>query len=234
MKNITISIIIPCFNHGEFIQEAINSTDLHENDHCEVIVVNDGSTEKSTLLKLEELEKEGIQVIHQSNNGPASARNTGIKVAKGEFLLFLDADNLISPDYFKKALDVFNQNPSVSIVYSDATHFGNIKRTLVKTPEFSAERLLASNFIDTCAFVRKSVFEAIGGFDEKMPVYGNEDWELWIRCWSNDLTFYHIPEPLYYYRVSENSTLTIANQSKNRKALKYKLCIFNICIFNCT
>lgn len=219
MQKVKVSIIIPCFNHGPFLQEAIDSSAWNKNDFCEVIVINDGSTDKKTLDELKIIEKQGVKVIHQENKGPAAARNTGIKNSQGEYLLFLDADNIVSPEYYLKAIQIFEKDPAISIIYSDAFHFGIIEKTLVSTPDFSPERLLASNFIDACAVVRKSAFDTIGGFDEEMPFYGNEDWEFWIRCWSNNLNFQHIPEALYQYRVADESTITKANQAENRKKL---------------
>lgn len=219
MNTIRVSIVIPCYNHGEYLIEAINSTEWKQHDFCEVIVVNDGSTDEHTLEVLKQVESDGVQVIHQKNQGPAPARNAGIHQAKGEFILLLDADNRIDPNYYLKAMEIFEENPSISVVYSNVYHFGVMEETLVELPDFSMDRILSGNFIDACAVVRKSAFEQIGGYDEKMPVFGNEDWEFWIRCLVNGLELKHIKEPLFYYRVAETSMLTMANEKENRKKL---------------
>lgn len=93
-----LSIIIPCFNHGKVIDEALNSVFEQSYNDYEVIVINDGSTDGYTNEKLSELERKGVFVLHQPNQGLATARNNGIKLAKGEYILPLDSDNRLKKD----------------------------------------------------------------------------------------------------------------------------------------
>ncbi|MCH2216304.1 MAG: glycosyltransferase [Flavobacteriales bacterium] len=218
MKKTTVSIIIPCFNHGAYLQEAIDSTQWSHHDHIEVIVVNDGSDDAETLKVLETISSERVSVLHQENAGLAAARNAGISAAKGEYLLFLDADNKIDPKYFLQAQKIFEENADVSVVYSDSLHFGEDDEKLMQLTGLPFPRLAISNFIDACAVVRKTAFDEYGGFDEKMPVMGYEDWELWMRFWKQGVGFYHIDEPLFQYRVSASSMLSNTNKIENRKS----------------
>ena len=95
-----VSVIIPCYNAGEWIDEAVDSVLSQTYKDYEIIIVNDGSSDPLTQEKLRSYESSSIQVIHQENKGPAAARNTGIRSARGEYILPLDADDMLVPDLF--------------------------------------------------------------------------------------------------------------------------------------
>ncbi len=214
---IKTSVIIPCYNHGEYVQEAVASVQIADNPECEIIIVNDGSNDGLTKKVVSDLASERVSVIHQSNKGLSAARNVGIASAKGEYILLLDADNQIDPQYAIKAAEVLDANQETSIVYSDHYRFGSgLEESVFKVPVFSPYRLLAGNSIDACAVFRKSVIDIIGGFDESGMI-GYEDWEFWIRCWSHGFKFHHIQEPLFRYRVEDGSMLSRANEIGNRR-----------------
>ncbi|MFT4524570.1 MAG: glycosyltransferase involved in cell wall biosynthesis [Granulosicoccus sp.] len=216
-QEIKVSVIIPCYNHGAFVEEAVASVQVGKHPICEVIVVNDGSDDDNTEKVVSSLETERITVIHQKNKGLSAARNVGICMAKGEYILLLDADNLIDTQYFIQAIKILDSNPETAIVYSDHYRFGkDLIESVYSVPPFSSDRLLAGNFIDACAVFRKSIIDVVGEFDESGMV-GFEDWEFWIRCWSKGLKFEHIPEPLFKYRVVEGSMLSQVNQHENRR-----------------
>jgi len=200
-----ISIVIPCYNHGIYIDEAIKSVEEYKNNDYEIIIINDGSTDSFTNIRLEELKSKGYNVIFQTNQGLGKTRNNGIKIAKGKYILPLDSDNKIKPEFIIKAIDVLENNSSISIVYSDKHIFGNYN-DLIKVGEFNLSFLLNENYIDACAIFRKKVWNDIGGYDETM-ILGWEDWDFWLSAIEKDFLFYYIPEPLYYYRVLENSMI---------------------------
>jgi glycosyltransferase involved in cell wall biosynthesis len=89
----TVSVIIPCFNHGEFLPEAVASVAAIERPDVELIVVDDGSTDERTCQEIDAIIAQGIKVVRQENKGVAAARNAGVLVAKGQYILPLDADN---------------------------------------------------------------------------------------------------------------------------------------------
>lgn len=220
-NSIVLSIIIPCYNHGKYVQECIASIQYELHDFVEIIVVNDGSTDTATVEVLNSLVTDRLHVIHQGNQGVATARNTGIQAAKGSFLMFVDADNIIDPNYYLKALEHFDKHPEIAVFYCDPIHFGIVETQEVDLPDFSFERLIASNFIDVCAVVRKSLSDAIGGFDPQIQM-GYEDWEFWINAAVHGAGFYHCKEKLFKYRVAENSVLTEAKKDdKRKKTLHY-------------
>lgn len=219
MNEPILTIIIPCYNHGNFLLEAIASIELENNQDIEVIVVNDGSTDAETIDVLNSINLSQVQVLHQANKGVGAARNHGIEKSKGKYILLLDADNKISSNYYLKAREYFEQYENIAVYYSNYRRFGLNEEQEVQLPDFSIDRLLTSNFIDACAVFRKDMWEKIGGFDSNMPVMGYEDWDFWIRACINDYQFYHDTEALYFYRVAENSMLTNANQAANRHKL---------------
>ena len=105
-----ISVIIPCYNHGAYLDEAVDSVLAQNYGEVEIIIVNDGSTDTFTDQLLRSYDRPGCQVIHTPNGGLPSARNTGIKSSSGEYICCLDADDKYHPDYFGKAAQVFDSD----------------------------------------------------------------------------------------------------------------------------
>ena len=212
-----VSIVIPCYNHGAYIQEALDSISADQISFpVEIIIVDDGSTDAATLEKLKSLKAGGYHVIFQKNGGPASARNTGVAAAKGTYILPLDADNKISPDYINKAVPLL-QHKSVDIVYARPVFFGDLsqKKRQYKVRRFDDLNIVTGNFADACAVYKRSVWEKNGGYDTNIPFNGFEDWEFWINAVSNGFTFHFLNEKLFYYRIVNNSVITgYSNESR--------------------
>src|SRR6267378_7781475 len=123
-KPCKVSVVIPCFNHGEFLPEAVASvTNIKRND-IETIVVDDGSTDERTRKEMDALPVQGIKVIRQENKGLAAARNAGIAISRGEYILPLDADNRLRSDYIEHGIRILDANPQVGVVYGDAEYIG--------------------------------------------------------------------------------------------------------------
>ena len=117
--NSKISVIIPCFNHGLYINEAINSVINQSYLNWEIIVINDGSTDNETISILNSIvETEKIKVLNTANNGLASARNIGVKYSSGEFILPLDADDKIGSEYLQKAIDIISNNSNIKTKFN--------------------------------------------------------------------------------------------------------------------
>ena len=240
---IRLSIIIPCFNDGQFIKEALASAEACPDHIYEIIIVNDGSTDPFTCKILNELKSSGYKVIDQVNQRPATARNTGIRLAKGEYILPLDSDNRLRPAYISKGVEVLDQFPDVTVVYGDVEHFGeeiddlqkipefnvsydsvsfvNGFRAVMKVPDFNLSWLIRHNYIDACAVFRKSVWEECGHYDVNMPFGCYEDWDLWLSIAKKGYKFYHVPEILFDYRVRQISLSTAARNKKKEKAVYY-------------
>lgn len=200
-----LSVIIPCYNHGLYIKEALESVALcTDTTLYEIIIVNDGSTDHYTIQVLKELENEGYRIIHQANLGLGTARNNAIKAARGKYILPLDSDNRIHPDYIYESINVLNKNPEVGVVYSDAQRFGEQNCKRIVGP-FNLQKLMLDNYIDACAVFRKSAWEKLNGYDTHMPVMGYEDWDLWLRFALDGQHFYYINKALFDYRAMASS-----------------------------
>lgn len=210
-----ISIIIPCYNHGHFLDDALQSiTDSGYADTCEVIIVNDGSTDERTLTVLKELETKGWRVIHQQNGGLAAARNTGVAASTTDYILPLDADNRLTAAYITQGLQLMKENPALGVVYGDAQYFG-IKNGVWKNQPWSLQQLMLSNYIDACALIRKKDLQEAGGYT-KMKHNGYEDWNLWLNLAFRGKKFYYLPQICFEYRVEGQSMIRSLNNQKKR------------------
>src|SRR6266478_1291660 len=200
-----VSIVIPCYNHGVMLREALASVEQVRNANLlEVIIVDDGSSEAETTRILDEATKAGYSVVSQPNRGPGAARNTGIRLAKGEFILPLDSDNRLRGVYLNQGVSLLKENSSVGVIYTDIEHFGESSGP-VQVPEFDLLSLIRAGFIDACALYRKHLWEEVGGYDEHMPWMGVEDWDFWLRVASHGGTFVHLPKVGFDYRVRKDS-----------------------------
>jgi glycosyltransferase involved in cell wall biosynthesis len=217
-----LSVIIPCYNSGNYLPEAIESVQLSHGDYqYEIIIINDGSTDTGTLKLLKEISAENIKVIHQENSGPASARNTGIREAGSDYILFLDSDNKVKPEFISTAMKVFDSQPAIDIVYGKPEFFGEISdNRLFKTEEFNLDKIWFGNYIDMCAIIKASVIDSIGLLDERM--IGHEDWEFWIRAGIAGKNFYFIDQPMFDYRLSKTSlTNTVVEPGRYNEMVRY-------------
>lgn len=203
----TISVIIPCFNHGEFLPEAVASIAAAKRDDIELIVVDDGSTDERTRKEIDALIAQEIKVVRQENRGLAAARNAGVLVSKGQYILPLDADNHLRSGYIEHGIKILDANPQVGIVYGDAEYIG-ARTGRWHVGSFDRDQLLRWNYIDACAIYRRSVWEQNSGYDSTMPVQGLEDWDFWLGALEHGWQFAYVPEVLFDYRVSKKSMIT--------------------------
>ena len=209
-----VDVVIPCFNDGAFLLEAIGSLGKDRVNGAGIIIVNDGSDEGATLDVLAGLRMRGFQVIDQVNSGLSSARNMGWQACTAPYILFLDADNKVEPEYMERATALLDADSALSVVYSDMIEFG-AREGIVKRSDINLPMLLVGNRVDACAVVRRSAIQAVGGYDQAMRD-GYEDWELWIRMLSQGHRFAHIAQPLFHYRVREGSLVARADEPQKR------------------
>lgn len=220
-----ISIIIPCYNDGVYLEDAFNSIQFHNyGDMFECIIIDDGSTDDFTIRKIDELQLKGCIIIHQENNGLAEARNAGIKISSGKYILPLDSDNKIIPEVFLEMANIMDHDNSIDVVYTDAQYFG-LKEGSWNIGPYDGLKLLNDNYIDACALIRKSTILDLGMYDQNMPSMGNEDWELWLNFFLNNKKIIYLRKTGYYYRVKSDSmllTLTGPNFNKNKQYIYKK------------
>ena len=216
-----VSVIIPCYNAGAFLRETIGSVEAYPDKSVyEIVIVDDGTTDAPTLRVLDELKAQGYAVIHQPNQGPAAARNTGIRFAKGKYLLLLDSDNKIRPAYIDAGVTIFDKHPDVGVVHGNACFFGTGGVGGFQPRAFDLMAMLAENYIDNCAVIRKAVWEDLGGFDENRILVGYEDWDFWIRVGTSQWKFHYVNQTLFDYRLREDSVLAQASRPERYQAMQ--------------
>ncbi len=193
-----ISVVIPCFNLGTYLCEAIDSVLSQTFQDIEIIVVNDGSTDQKTNQIIDKLDKLKVKVINISNQGPSVARNIGIAQANGEYILPLDADDKIAPTYLEKAVQILDENGSIGIVYCKAMLFGQVNREW-ELSDYEFPNILLDNVIFCSAVFRKKDWNRVNGYNPNMTV-GWEDYDFWLSIIELGKEVHKIPEYLFFYR----------------------------------
>ena len=193
-----VSVLMPCFNHGAFIRDAIQSVLDQTLPDAEVIVVDDGSTEQETRALLGSLSMSRTRVLRTGNQGLPAARNFAARHAEGRLFCALDADDRLAPAWFERAAGVLNARPDVAFVSHWLQTFGDESWTWTPA-SCELPALLARNTVNGAALVRREAFEAVGGYDESMRD-GCEDWDFWLRLVERGYHGHIVPEVLFYYR----------------------------------
>jgi glycosyltransferase involved in cell wall biosynthesis len=210
-----LSIVVPYYNMGAFIDETISSLRGSTFPDMEIIIVNDGSTDAMSLGKLNVYRQAtDVKVVDLPNGGLAGARNHGAQVASGEWLAFLDADDTVQPGYYNRAISVLKQYNNVHFVGCWVKYFGNSGNVW---PAFTPEPplILNHNTVNSSALVYKRVaFLAAGRNDPNMLFQGYEDYESVVSMLANGFHGVVIPEPLFNYRVRANSMYRAISKSK--------------------
>mgnify|MGYP003575058365 CR=1 FL=1 len=213
-----ISIVTPFYNTGVVFWETYASVLNQHLTNWEWIIVNDGSTSAEALQILQELvqkENERFLIVHCSTNeGLPAARNRGVTAASNNFIFFLDADDLIDPDYLEKAWITLQLNSSFAFVNSWSTGFGS-KQYLWPVGLERRAAFLKENQVAFCGLFRKSVFDKIQ-FNETRTG-GLEDWEFWLQAAAHDLWGYTIPEYLFHYRLHNNAAAKWSSWDRGTK-----------------
>jgi glycosyltransferase involved in cell wall biosynthesis len=199
----SVSVIVPCHNHGIFLDDTIASIRSQTHQPLEILIVDDGSNDEFTLRQLERYHGGIIYVIRSTHNGPAAARNLGVQNAKGEYLLFWDADDLFHSTFTEKAINILKHFPRVGAVSSWALCFG-FEDYIWYCTGGDLENFKNSTTCPVCSLVRRAAWAHAGGFDESYRI-GYEDWDFWIRLTKKDWLVYIIPDILFYYRQKRNS-----------------------------
>ncbi len=206
-----ISIIVPCYNQAQYLDESLESVLAQTFQDWECIIVNDGSTDNTKEISENWLKKDHrFKYIFQENAGLSATRNKGIENAIGEFILPLDADDKISSEYCKLAMIEFEKDENLKVVYCQAEKFGYLNEKW-NLPHFSLTNLAVSNQIFCSAFFKKVDFLKTIGYDERL-IYGWEDWELWIAILKNGGGVKKINKTCFFYRTKEKSMVKSMTQ----------------------
>jgi glycosyltransferase involved in cell wall biosynthesis len=210
-----ISIVITAYNYGEYLEEAIESAYNQTVQAHEIIVVNDGSTDDTKEIAERYMFKQfpyiesPVKVINQVNKGLPSARNTGIMASTGEYILMLDADDVLMENAVERIENEINAMHA-DIVAPSFIEFGKSDRQVI-LQTFNMEDLKVANRIAYCQAIKRSVLVECGGYSPRMK-WGWEDYALTFDLLSRGKTISLIQEPLFKYRVKERSMITEANE----------------------
>lgn len=199
-----VSVVIPSYNSAKFIAATLESVFSQTHRNLEILVVDDGSID-NTIDVLQAF-RERILIIQKPNGGPASARNLGIRQAKGEYVAFLDADDLWVNNKIERQLAAISAEPKIGMVYSRRKFLQDEKviSEIPKKPCLSGmifRELFNGNFITTSTVLaRKACFDRLGVFDERKDFIAVEDYDMWLRI-AKEYALACIDEELVYYRV---------------------------------
>jgi glycosyltransferase involved in cell wall biosynthesis len=231
-----ISVIVPCYNYARYLKDLIGSLTSQSYTKWECILVDDGSVDDTIgIANSYSNSDKRIKLITQKNSGAASARNNGLKNARGQFIQFIDADDMIGPEKFKLEIDLFSSHPSIDIVYSgySFTDHNNHKKWV----DITKWQTLSSNpFNDFISYweaglmipihsflFSKKCFENWGEFDNRLKTH--EDWDLNLNFSLNGATYLYHNYQGAYYRIhpvsNSRSDLTRNRQDAANTLLKY-------------
>ncbi|SHG11571.1 hypothetical protein SAMN05444372_102311 [Flavobacterium micromati] len=218
-SNKLISIIIPCYNDWQYIEQAVASALNQTYNNIEVIIVDDGSDTKTKKV-LSTLKAKVDKIITQENQGVCVARNVGIEEAKGDLILVLDSDDYFEPDFLALAYRKIIENDSIALItcWSNVVNScGDLLYVTHPTGSDSNEILYYNNAMGSCLF-KKEVWRQVGGYDLQMKS-GYEDWEFNISIAKKGYKIHVLERILFNYRLTKNSrnTKAIAFQKNIRK-----------------
>jgi glycosyltransferase involved in cell wall biosynthesis len=226
MQNNLVSIIIPTYNGSKYVCDAIDCAMKQTYQPCEIIVIDDGSTDNTRSLLTSKYGNR-IRYIYQNNKGLSGARNTGIRHAKGDFIQFLDADDLIAPEKIEMQVDSLLEVKGLALSYSDYYYcdINDVNRVIKEyylSPLIKHDMPLhdlASRWETElsipvqCYVFQSSFFKDYGiMFDESLPTH--EDWDCWMKIFALKPVFKFVNEPLAIVRVHNQS------MCRNRKPMR--------------
>ncbi len=193
-----VTVVIPVRDNFEYLEEALASVYEQTHTSWEIVVVDDGSEDPAAIAFLDSLDRPRLRMIRQANTGLSGARNAGMKLARGEFLVPLDSDDELGPQFMTRLLAAIRQDPNAGFAHCLARLHGDIEAIWIPRP-FNPYWQLIENAVVGCVLMRAAAWESVGGYDETMTS-GNEDWELWLRLTGAGWGQVRLEEPLFLYR----------------------------------
>ncbi|MCL5990545.1 MAG: glycosyltransferase, partial [Bacteroidetes bacterium] len=200
-KKPVVSVIIPCYNQAEYLRDAVESVVSQTYKDWECIIVNDGSPDNTSKIAnqlIKEYKQFNIKLLEKVNGGLSDARNAGIAISGGKYILPLDSDDKISPSYLEETVSILDKNPDYHIVYVDEQNFG-VTNHIHRKGVSELQYLMQYNVHDYCSLYRKELWISAGGYSVLMFI-GGEDWNFWIAAAKSGFKSYHLEKPLFMYR----------------------------------
>ena len=209
---VTVSVVIPCYNQGQYVDEAVDSILRQTFQNVEILIINDGSTDAATNAKLRAYQRPFTRVLETPNQGLPAARNHGIRLAQGKYILPLDADDYFAPTYLEQAVAVLDAQADVGVVTCGMQFFGLNQRRIMPQGGDAANFLVENNAA-VASLCRKICWEQAGGYNITFT-QGYEDWNFWLDVTKRGWRVAVIPEYLFYYRRRPGSMLAHSDAMK--------------------
>lgn len=220
MNNTSISVIIPAYNNRDFILQAVSSVLNQTIKASEIIVVDDGSSDNTSDL-IKSKFKNQVILLKQKNQGISAARNLGIKKSTGEYIAFLDADDIWLEDKLEMQLQALKKHPEVSIVFTQAQNRLNNEMQFEESSNLAYP--IVPGFIPSCCFLKREVIEKTGLFDQSVKLGEFAEW--YGRAIDQGYKVYMVKKLLVLRRIHDHnhSLVNLSNQYKYLHILKEKI-----------
>jgi hypothetical protein len=216
-----VAVVIPCYGQAHFLREAVESVCAQTFGDLEVVIVDDGSPDDTAdvagRLAAEHPERP-IRLIRQVNQGLPASRNNAIASTDGEFVVPLDADDKLPPDYVELKVAALEAHPEASIADGDHHMFGADRQLIPHTP-YDFVELARTNRIGVAAMFRRRAWSDVGGYNEAMCTrngFAYEDWDFWLGCAERGHFGVHVPRALFYYRVRPGSMFANVDDQRTK------------------
>jgi glycosyltransferase involved in cell wall biosynthesis len=208
-----ISVIISTYHQNEYLAETIQSVLDQTYKNFELIIIDDNDNNFAKEIYLPYVVKDNrIFYIKTEDKGLSYTRNLGGFTSSGEFLLYLDGDDKIHPQFLEKTVKILEEDKKLGFVYTDTQHFDE-SNGFWEQPEYNFHNLLLQNYICSCSLIRRSAFLSVNGFDKNNFNYW-EDWQFWISLGSKGWYGKHLSEKLFYYRVHHSQGMQSERNTK--------------------
>jgi glycosyltransferase involved in cell wall biosynthesis len=198
-------VIIPCYRQAQYLPEAVASVVAQTYPDWEIVIVDDGSPDETASVAAGLIAGYGptrIRLVRQPNGGVARARNAGIEASAGRYILPLDADDVLQPDFLRETVAVLEAHPDVGVAYTDFLEFGGADRVR-RRPDFDLDQLCRFNLMGNTSLFRRAAWQATGGYNPNLA--GLEDWDFWLSCAERGFTVRRVPRVLFSYRRQRGS-----------------------------
>lgn len=211
-RNPLVSIIIPCYNYGHFLSDAIESVLNQTYSNIEILVVDDGSCDHTA--EVADKYSNSLRYLYKDNGGLSHARNYGVQRCSGEYVVFLDADNKLENTFVEECMNVMAANPQTAFIYTQLYHFGSLHFS-TKHPHYDLDKLKVSNYIDACSLLRTHLVRKYP-YDESNRISW-EDWDFYLTLAEHGYYGMLLNKPLVQYRRHDtNMTSTLDSLKKQR------------------
>ncbi|MEK6884144.1 MAG: glycosyltransferase family 2 protein [Nanoarchaeota archaeon] len=212
----TIACVIPSYNQQEFLLESIESVLAQKRKPDEFVIIDDGSNDDS-LDYAKSYETQGVKVISQVNKGLSSARNTGIMNTLTDYILFLDADDLLLENALERIMEVAEKT-NADVIAPSFRCFGTRQGDVILQPQIIIQDFIGGNRIGYFSAIKRSVLLEVGGYSPRM-VEGYEDYHLWFDIFKRGHSLITLPDILVLYRTKEKSMYLDAVENHHEKLM---------------